>query len=35
MKQFEEPIIEVMNLTVEDVVTTSSTEEPLFNPPCL
>ena len=32
MKLFEEPIIEVISLTCEDVITTSV---PLFEGPCL
>ena len=35
MKQFEEPIVEVMDFTVEDVITTSTPEEPDFIPPCI
>ena len=34
MRMFEEPIIEVMNLNMEDIVTTSTTEMQ-FDPPCL
>lgn len=32
MKKFEEPIVEVMNFAIEDVVTTS--ELPALIPPC-
>lgn len=35
MKFFEEPIVEVINLAVMDVITTSE-EEPTFDPmPCV
>ena len=36
MKKFELPIIEIMNMSVEDVITTSTpTEEiPAVMPPC-
>ena len=36
MKKFEHPVIEIMNLSVEDVITTSSTEPtiPAVIPPC-
>ena len=33
MKKFEEPIVEVMNFNVEDVITTS--EEVAFISPCV
>ena len=34
MKKFEEPIVEVMNFNVEDVVTTSEVIIPM-SPPCV
>ena len=35
MKKFEVPTVEVLEFSVEDVMTTSGEEMPLFEPPCL
>ena len=34
-KFFEEPMVEVMSFSVEDVVTASVEEDPVMIPPCL